>query len=315
MHCDTIMRIFNSTEHLAKNNFQIDLEKMKQADYLLQNFAIFLDKEAEESPYQTAKDMIDCFYQEMENNPALIRPVTTYEEIINNQQQQILSALLTMEEGAPLEGKIENLEEFYQLGVRMLTLTWNYPNELGFPNALYWNTDTQRLATQQGLTQTGINIVQAMNELGMIIDVSHGSDQLVTDVLTHTNQPFVASHSNTRAHGAHFRNLPDHLIKKIAARGGVIGLNFSADFLQNSQQNQHLIERLVVHAAHMKKVGGIEVIGFGSDFDGIPIHHELPDATIFPTIEVAFQKAGFTSTEIEKIFYQNVLRLYKELLR
>lgn len=121
MHCDTIMRIFTSTANLAENSLQIDLEKMRQGDYLLQNFAIFLDKEAEDSPYQTAKAMIDCFYQQMEQYSQTIRPVTRYEEIIQNDQRRILSALLTMEEGAPLEGSVEKLAEFYQLGVRMLT--------------------------------------------------------------------------------------------------------------------------------------------------------------------------------------------------
>ncbi len=314
MHCDTIMRIFTSTANLAENNLQIDLEKMRQGDYLLQNFAIFLDKEAEDSPYQTAKAMINCFYQQMEQYSQIIRPVTRYEEIIQNDQQHILSALLTMEEGAPLEGNVEKLAEFYQLGVRMLTLTWNYTNEIGFPNARYWNSETQTLSSQQGLTKRGIEIAQAMNELGMIIDVSHGSDQLVEEVLTHTTAPFVASHSNARACFPHFRNLPDSLIKKIADRGGVVGLNFSEDFLRTRQQKLPLINQLVTHATHMKNIGGIDVIGFGSDFDGIPVSRELPDATIFPTIYDAFQKAGFTTLEIEKIFHQNVLRLYKELL-
>lgn len=109
----------------------------------------------------------------------------------------------------------------------MLTLTWNFKNEIGFPNSIYWDNEQQKLDSEQkGLTKQGIAIVQRMEELGMIIDVSHGSDQLVRDVLTYTKKPFVASHSNARSIHNHPRNLPDELIAGIALRGGVIGINF-----------------------------------------------------------------------------------------
>ncbi len=319
MHCDTIARIFASAAdtpaHLKKNSFQLDLDKMQQGNYLLQNFAIFLDKEAERSPYETAKAMIACFYQEMAQNRTVIRPVTRYEEILQNQQENILSALLTLEEGAPLEGSLEKLHEFYQLGVRMLTLTWNYPNELGFPNAAFTDGNTEQLTQpQKGLTAAGIEIVKEMDALGMIIDVSHGSDQLVHDVLQHSTRPFVASHSNARQVRNHFRNLPDELIRAIAERGGIIGLNFFDQFLKTDTQTEALMDQIVAHAKHLKKIGGIDVIGLGSDFDGIPLHPELPDATVMPKIYDKLKSSGFTAAEADQIFYQNVLRLYKEFL-
>lgn len=319
MHCDTIMRIFDagregSSAELQKNDFQIDIEKMQQGEYLLQNFAIYLDKETEESAYDTAKAMIACFYEEMNKNTDTIRPVTRYEEILENKENNLISALLTMEEGAPLEGSIEKLHEFYQSGVRMLTLTWNYPNEIGFPNAMFTDEGGQLLADQKGLTPAGIEIVQEMDRLGMIIDVSHGSDQLVKDVLKYSNRPFVASHSNARSVQHHFRNLSDELIKEIADRGGVIGINFSDGFLKDESDSTHLIEQIVAHVKHLKKIGGIEVVGMGSDFDGIRPHEDLPDARVFPKIYQALIDAGFTTDEVDQIFYKNVLRLYKEFL-
>ena len=154
---------------------------------------MFIPLDEVDDPYRVCREMIACYHTEMGKNTDLIRPITTMAEYEENQAAGRLSALLTMEEGAPLAGRLDRLEEFYDLGVRMLTLTWNFENEIGFPNALYWNDALQTLDTKQkGLTEIGIKIVQRMEELGMIIDVSHGSDQLVRDVLMYTKRPFVA---------------------------------------------------------------------------------------------------------------------------
>ncbi|GMG71286.1 dipeptidase [Tetragenococcus halophilus] len=319
MHCDTIMKIYqspiNEPGHLKKNNFQLDIPKMQQGDYLLQNFAIFLDKEAVDSPYEEAKAMIDCFYNEMNENTEEIRPVTRYEQILDNGLNERMSALLTMEEGAPIEGSVEKLEEFYNLGVRMMTLTWNYPNEIGYPNAVFADGNEQLTEkTQRGLTHKGIEIVQRMNELGMIIDVSHGSDALVNDVLQYTDRPFVASHSNARKVHSHYRNLSDDLIKKIAERGGVIGINFSDRFLQDAKEKGSLINAICRHARHLYNVGGIEAVALGSDFDGITVHQDLPDGTILPTIYDALRKSDFSSEQVDQIFNKNILRLYQDFL-
>lgn len=320
MHCDTIMKIYDSEiageyQGLSKNSYQIDREKLQAGNYLLQNFALFLDKESVEDPYNHAMEMVQCFKREMARNESWIAQVTTVDEILANEKAGKISALLTMEEGAPLEGDAAKLQAFYDLGVRMLTLTWNYPNELGYPNAAFYDEAKNFLSAQQkGLTKTGIEIVQQMEALGMIIDVSHGSDQLVRDVLTYTKAPFVASHSNARIVTNHFRNLSDELIKEIANRGGVIGMNFCDLFLRGEDENRSLIDSLVLHVKHIKNVGGIECIGLGSDFDGIPVVEELADASVMPQILQALQKE-FTTTELEKISNQNVLRLYGDCLK
>lgn len=319
MHCDTIMKIYQDkqegiTEGLRKNTYQIDREKLEKGEYLLQNFALFMDSQETEDPYTTCKEMIECFNNEMKENQDWLLPVTTYKEIITNQQNNKISALLTMEEGAPIEGDLKKLEEFYQAGVRMMTLTWNYPNEIGYPNASFFDEKLQQLAVdQQGLTKQGIAVVQQMEELGMIIDVSHGSDQLVEDVLTYTSKPFVASHSNARGVCPHFRNLPDHLIKKIAERGGVIGMNY-CDLFITEDGSDSLIDGLVKHIMHFRTIGGIDCIGLGSDFDGIPVTQELADASTVSKLYQALELQGFSSEELEKIFSGNVLRLYNEIL-
>ena len=101
---------------------------------MLQNFAMFVQREKCDNPKEEALKMVEIFYEEMEKNKEMIAPVRTYEEILENEKNGKISALLTIEEGATCLGKLENLEEFYDLGVRMMTLTWNFPNEIGYPN-------------------------------------------------------------------------------------------------------------------------------------------------------------------------------------
>ncbi|WP_249338859.1 dipeptidase [Vagococcus zengguangii] len=316
LHCDTITRIDGSDgNNLRHNTLQIDLEKMQASGTTLQNFAIYLDKADTPNPYQACHHFIDLYESELAKNNDLIRPVLTYKDYLDNQSAGKMSSLLTMEEGAPLQGRLDYLEEFYQRGVRMLTLTWNYQNELGYPNSDFVDAKTGLISPrQQGLTSTGIDIVQRMNELGMIIDVSHGSDQLVQDILTHTNLPFVASHSNACAITYHSRNLPNDLIKAISERGGVIGINYYENFLRNPGETHSLCEAIARHATHLKQVGGIDCIALGSDFDGITVNDELADIRSISNIADGLAHAGFTTTEIEKIFYQNVERLYQEIL-
>jgi membrane dipeptidase len=318
MHCDTIMKIFeNPQSNLRENAFQLDRAKLEAGDYLLQNFAIFMDKEAVDDSYQHAKAMMDCFDTQMAANSDWIRQVTTYDHVIDNERQGLISALLTMEEGAPIGTDLDRLEEFYHRGVRMMTLTWNYDNAIGAPNAKYALSGTAGLLSEQpqeGLTSFGIETVERMNELGMIIDVSHGSDQLVRDVLAHSKQPFVASHSNAREVRAHFRNLSDDLIRQIANRGGVIGMNYCDYFLREPGDDTPLPECVVKHIQHIRNVGGLEVIGLGSDFDGIDVHPDLADGASVMAILEALERAGFSTGEIEAIFRDNVLRLYREML-
>ncbi|MBO1305842.1 dipeptidase [Enterococcus sp. 669A] len=316
LHCDTIFKIYQTpAAQLRENEFQIDLRRMKESGTVLQNFAMFVQLDEVDDPYRVCREMIACYQAELEKNTDLIRPITTMAEYEANQQAGLLSSLLTMEEGAPLAGRLDRLQEFYDLGVRMLTLTWNFENEIGYPNAVYWNDEQQSLASQQqGLTEKGISIVRRMEELGMMIDVSHGSDQLVRDVLTYTKRPFVASHSNARAICNHSRNLTDELIRGIADRGGVIGMNYYEAFIRPEGSQQSLVEGLIDHIKHFVQVGGVDCIGLGSDFDGIEENPELADIRAIEKIELGLQAAGFTTSEIEKIFYQNVERLYREFL-
>ncbi len=324
MHCDTIAELYErrkqgSKETILENNLHLDLRKMRQGDYGLQNFALFTCLEQTEHPFEHAMKLADLFFQELEQHQDQIGIVTSYEEIEKNWKEGRMSALLTLEEGGVCQGKLEFLRQFYRIGVRMMTLTWNYPNELGYPNKIIMDgpmAGTCMPDTEHGLTETGIAFVQEMERLGMIIDISHLNDAGIWDVFHYTKKPLVASHSNARALASHPRNLTDEMIRTLADRGGVAGINYCGDFLHdwNGEPSKSLISHMVEHMKHMKQIGGTEVIGLGSDFDGIGGDLELRNGADLPLLEQEMTKQGFTRSEIEAVFFKNVLRVYREVL-
>lgn len=326
MHCDTISVLLhqkrnNCYDGLKSNSLHIDLTKMQQSNYLLQNFALYINSKHCDNPFEEAIQMTDVYYEELEKNKDIIRPVFRYEDILANEKEGKMSALLTLEEGAIIKGDIALLHTLYRLGARMMTLTWNYPNELGYPNLDANDRKVGKPMTPNttcGLTTKGIEVIQEMERLGMIIDVSHLSDAGFYDVLKYTKVPFVASHSNARAICGHVRNLTDDMIKQLANRGGVTGINLYPYFLTDEIKGQPTIgtiDAIIAHIKHIVQVGGYECVGLGTDFDGIEGHDEIKDASYMPYIEAALSKAGFTEGQIEKIFSKNVLRVYEEILR
>lgn len=326
MHCDTIAEIWYSqgTSNpitLQNNSLHIDLEKMKKGDYLLQNFAMFVNLGRKMDPLESVLQLIDVFYQEIEKNPKEIGLVKTYKDIEKNRELNRISAMLTVEEGGVCKGNLAYLRNLYRLGVRMMTLTWNYENELAFPNRVPGDSDEvfPCLAnTKNGLKEQGFAFLEEMEKLGIIIDVSHLSDAGFYDVYQHTKKPFVASHSNARVLCSHCRNLEDDMIRKISERGGVIGLNYCASFLMEKTRKEDVcrstVKLMADHARHLVTIGGIDCVGLGSDFDGIGGELELDECSKMPLLEAEFRKQGFKESEIEAIFYKNVLRVYKELL-
>ena len=325
MHCDTISRLLGlrregRAETLRENTGHLDLLRMRQGNYLLQNFALFVDLGTGRDPWEEVCALYDCYREELEKNADRIAPVYRYADIAANEREGKLSAMLTVEEGAVCKGQPARLEELYEMGVRMVTLTWNFPNELGYPNLSRELEGEARKHTPElrgGLTECGREFVEEMERLGMIPDVSHLSDAGFYDVLEVTKKPFVASHSNARAVCPHVRNLTDDMIRRLAERGGVMGLNYYADFLEEvpeGRKNPGTLAAIVLHAKHITDVGGVEVLGLGSDFDGIDTHAELPGAQSMERLWEALKGSGFTESQLDRIFSGNVLRVYRETL-
>lgn len=324
MHCDTISEILKCKRRgeacsLRKNNLHVDLERMLQSGYLLQNFALFVQaRKCESSPWEEVCALYEVYLQEMKVCKDLVAPVLSYEDIEKNRAAGKISSMLTVEEGAVCGGDIEKLRKLYDMGVRMLTLTWNFPNELGFPNVnLDEFVDIYTPDKVRGLTKRGREFVECMNELGMIVDVSHLSDAGFYDVLQCSKKPFVASHSNARSICRAARNMTDDMIRKLAERGGCMGLNFCADFLEQvptGEANPGTIDAVVRHAWHIVNIGGMEVLGLGTDFDGIDTHRELPGAQSMMLLWEKLHKSGFSEDNLDKIFEKNVLRVYHEII-
>ena len=324
MHCDTISELLHARERgeeasILENHLHIDLKRMQKGDYLLQNFAMFVHLGKTADPFHYAMKLVDLFYNELEPYSDRIGIVKSWEDIEENQKAGKMSAMLTLEEGGICKGDLSCLRDFYRLGARMMTITWNFPNELGFPNGKDESVSPARSVpdTEHGLTETGIAFVQEMERIGMIIDISHLNDAGIRDVFHYTKKPFVASHSNARALARHPRNLTDEMIRALAERGGVAGINYYAPFLKDADKKmplQGLCSDMVAHMKHMKQVGGIGCIGLGSDFDGIDTATEMKDCSGMQLLADVMSREGFTTGEIEAVFHDNVLRVYRELL-
>lgn len=312
MHCDTITALYDkrkagSKETLLCNSLQLDIQKMQTSGYLLQNFAVFLIKNKWENLCGEAMRRIDFFIEELEKNRDDIQQVISYNQILQNEKEGKISALLSLEGGEILEGNVDNLSAFHKKGVRMITLTWNYNNELGYCH----------LSKEgKGLTKLGMEVVEQMECLHMIPDVSHGSDALFFDVCKVAKKPFVASHSNARSIYNHSRNLSDEAIRMLAERGGIMGMNFYAGFTseRSARDDMCYLEDILAHMKHIYNVGGINCLALGSDFDGIDTEVEWQDASGMELLLHGMQRAGFTPSECDKIMRNNVLRLYRECL-
>lgn len=315
MHCDTISALLKKEragcpEGLLQNTGHLDLTRMKNSGYLLQNFALFVNRGACRDPYEEFLALYELYDRLMEENKDTIDRVYTFSDIEENRQAGKMSALLTVEEGGVCKGELSALRELYDKGVRLLTLTWNYQNELCSP--------AKAGPGAPGLTERGMAFLQEMEALGMIVDVSHMSDSGFYDVVRLAKKPFVASHSNARRICDHVRNMTDEMIHALAEKGGVMGLNFFQDFLLDErverQDKADSLEALTKHVKHIIQVGGTRVLSLGSDFDGIPLNPDIPGAEAMEKVWDRLNRAGLSQETLDLIFYKNVLRLYRELL-
>lgn len=320
MHCDTLSRLWNqrkkgSAQGLRRNSFCLDFERMKKHSYLLQNFAVFIDLASTEDPFADAVEQAELFREELQKNSDIAGAVTSWREIEQNKSTGKISAMLTLEEGGMCRGDIGKLRALYEKGARMMTLCWNYENDLASPASC---EPVQLYQAQgsgpKGLKEKGIEFLAEMEHLGMIPDVSHLSDEGIRDVLANTKKPFAASHSNARAVWNHKRNLPDDLLRAMGERGCVIGLNYYPRFLHEEGKGESACAAIARHARHIAEKAGIESVGLGSDFDGFEAESDIAGAADVELLWEALRQAGFGSGEIDRICEGNVRRLYREIL-
>ena len=318
MHCDTLMRAYVSGRESVYEmpELMLDGKRLQEGGALAQFFAIFMPPEsmcaelgmtfAEDMEY--IKALLGIYRSTMEEHGYVLASAGSVAEYLSNKEAGKISGILSLEDGRAVNGDMERLRWLWAEGIRMIALTWNHENCFGFPNS------TDVTVMQAGLKLFGKEAVEVMNDLGIIIDVSHLSDGGFRDIVKLSKKPFVASHSNCRAIAAHPRNLTDDMIRALAEKGGVMGLNFYGPFLNEDVGNKESrIRHMLQHLKHMIKVGGSDVAAIGTDFDGMDGQFEIMDCSKMQLLFEAMEREGFRSEQIEKIAYRNVERVLRDV--
>lgn len=319
MHCDTLSKAYwSKRQNICElPEGMVDIKRLRLGGCQAQFFAIFMwDIELREKmggDFPEDHAYIEALSEIMHNTvsgcPEKLALVENAVDLQKNANAGKLSAVMTIEDGRGADGKLENIQAWYSTGVRLISLTWNYANCMGFPHSE--NPEEMK----RGLTPFGREAVALMNDLGMIADVSHLSDGGFWDVAKISRKPFVASHSNCRAVTPHTRNLTDEMIRALADRGGVAGLNFCPRFLDNAKNPVSSLEAMTAHLQHLVNVGGIDCAALGSDLDGIHGNLEIGSCDQMQLLFQALAKAGFTADEIERIAWKNARRVLEDVLR
>ena len=314
--------------HFRENSRMMDAKRLKSSNYMCQCLGLCSSKQSASNagvdPWEYLLMISDTCDEEVAANADLIRPVTTGTQMEKVFAEGYAPVLKTIEDSMAMGGDVEKLAEMYRRGIRVAGFTWNFENDLGFGHKYVTDPVTGKkhleLDTENGLKPAGFEFVKAMEDMGIIMDISHLNDAGIRDVFATAKKstPIIATHSNARALCPHPRNLPDEFLREIAERGGVTGINFCHAFLNkacmNDEQKFSRMEDMTAHMKYIKNVAGIDAIGLGSDFDGITSDVDFYGCGEIHMLEEGMEKAGFTEDEIEKVFYRNVLRVFKEVL-
>lgn len=328
-----------------------DYERAKQGGLDAPFMSIYIPSEYQQKPDMgkaLADSLIDMIEGIVKAHPDKFAPARSPQDIIANTQAGKISLPLGMENGAPIGDSIENVQYFFNRGIRYVTLTHGKDNQIcdsSYDSLNRWN----------GLSPFGEKVVAEMNRIGMMVDISHVSDSAFYDVLKITKAPVIASHSSCRYFTPGFqRNMSDEMIKALGKNGGVIQINFGASFLDSVARVNHLlldslekiltakgltsrdsaaqpiidqfaknhaelysdVERVADHIDHVVKLTGIDHVGIGSDYDGVgdtlPIG--LKDVSDYPNLIYVLLKRGYSDDDIEKVCSKNVLRVWNKVI-
>lgn len=300
-HCDTIGECYLQNKSLSENDLHIDLRRAAVLSVYAQLFAVWIpDEKRGESAFSYYCAVRNRFYKEIEKNSDRVVQCVSKENLKNALSEKKVAAILTVEGGSVLGGDLERLRSLYRDGVRLMTLTWNDSNEIG--NGCF-------AKNKGGLTEFGKAVVQKMQEIGMLVDVSHLNERGFFDVAEYTDKPFLASHSNAKIVENPYavaRNLTDAQIQVFIERDGLIGLNFCADFLGNNGYTG--MDAVLRHITHFLELGAEKNLAFGGDFDGCTVHPSLNGIENIPLLFDYLLQHGIAESVLEDIFFQNGYR-------
>jgi len=350
-HIDLPYRLQSDTEDISQRtvrghfDYQRAIDGGLNAAFIVIYVPAFYEKSGGGKNF--ADYLIDNAEKIMNEHPKKFAPALRIEDINQNFANGIISFPLGMENGTPLEGKIENLKYFYHRGIRYITLAHSNSNHISdssYDEERKWN----------GLSAFGVEVVKEMNRLGMMVDVSHLSDSAFYDVIRISKVPVIASHSSCRYFTPGWeRNMNDEMIKTLASQGGVIMINFGSSFLdeaarKNSDKEwekasvllkekklsfgtpeaqevlkeyfaEHhpgkvTVSKVADHIDHVVKLVGVDYAGLGSDFDGVYFLPEgLEDVSKYPNLIYELLQRGYSEEDIAKICSGNFLRVWKQV--
>jgi membrane dipeptidase len=329
--------------------YRTSIARMKQGGLTAEFFSLYIKPwyVAHGGAARRTLDMIDSVYRSVERHPNDLMFATISTDIRRAKREGKIACLMGIEGGHAIENSLPTLREFYRLGVRYMTLTWNNTND--------WADAGRGERKHKGLSDFGKEVVKEMNRLGMLVDVSHVSDETMSDALEVSKAPIFASHSSARALSNVPRNIPNELLRRIAKNGGVVQINFYSYFIdsktvgpQSDERGQRLraqqealsakyasdperlaeesdkleaqnplpplpLAKLVDHIDHIVKVAGIDHVGLGADFDGA---NDFPqgarDVSMLPNITYELLKRGYSEPDIRKILGENFLRVFAQ---
>ena len=309
LHCDTATELFQQQKDWAQNDLHVDLERAEKllTHHQFYAFCCVYDQNAQPLPEALAEEKflgaLSNFYTHLERHQDKVRLCRNVEDLIAAAGAGKQGVFLSLEGPEVIGCDPDRLEELKEMGFLMTTLTWNFPNALAGPNG-----------SDQGLTDRGRAFVRRAQELGILIDVSHLSDQAFRDLADITAAPIVASHSNSRAVCNHSRNLSDEQFKVICNLGGLVGLNLYSPFLR--EEGQADFSDVKRHLEHFLELGGKHHLALGGDLDGCGV---LP--TGFSGIESYndlgryLMQSGMEELTVNNIFNNNTVRFAMQHLQ
>lgn len=303
LHCDTISQIIAKNETLLSNNQHFDLLRAKKAGVCLQVFALFSSSREKDSSLREILIQIDKFYCELEQNSDHVYQVLGGDDLQSLGQTGKLACLLHLE-GAEAIGKdLGIFRQLCRMGLRSIGLTWNNSNQLAGGIAEGKNA--------AGLTFYGKKVLKEMEQAGILLDLSHISEQAFFEALEYYNKPVMVTHANARALCNHPRNLSDKQLKLLADNGGVVGLNQVSHFVKKEEAS---LEDFLNHMVYISELIGVKHLALGSDFDGTD-NTVLSGVEAYASLEQSLYNRGFDRQEVEMILQENALRVMRGVLR
>lgn len=298
-HCDTLNEINIQKCGLRKNRLHIDLHRASEYDGYAQFFAAWIENE--QNALEKFNTLADIFENETDKNSDIVKKCFSFNDLQAARSENKIAAFFSLE-GAYFINSAADIDYIYSKGVRCASLTWNGDSMLA-----------GGVDTKNPLTSLGRELIPVFEQKGIILDVSHLNENSFWGLADIAKKPFIASHSCSKALCGHPRNLTDEQFLQICRVGGCVGVNFYSTFL--SDDGRASIDTLAEHIKHFKKIGSIDAIGLGSDFDGVDtLPYGIAGIESMSKIKDALSSCGFTENEIDKITHLNFERVTKEIL-